>query len=84
MSRFNQYLEAAKYLIGYKVAATKSGVSRYVGHDGGLTGNKKEAFVFNVKDMGIKEVMHDFEKKYKDLGYDLHYYKIYERREDNE
>lgn len=82
MNRLNQYLEEAKYLIGYKIAAIKGGESRYIGKDGNLTGSKKEAFLFNIKDAAIKEVMHDFEKKYKDLGYSLHYNKVYETRED--
>jgi len=86
MSRFDQYLEAAKYLIGYKVLATKDGVRRYIAKDGKLTDSQKEAFLFNIniKNIAIKEVLKGFEKQYKNLGYDLHYNKVYETREDNE
>lgn len=84
MNKFDQYFEEAKYLIGYKVTAVKSGVRRFISQDGKLTANPKEAFVFNVKNTAMQEVLKGFEKQYKDLGYDLHYNRIYETRKEDE
>ena len=82
MNIFKNYLENLNKYIGYNILVTKDNINQYIAKDGKLTINKNEAFLF-TDEVAINLKQKEFETQYVNLGYKLHYIKVYEDREAN-